>query len=408
MAELASNKSSPQEEDLFAKDPFFKRKSGGNWNACIGKQGNELNYLDGYVEAAAELVNAVIDKKMWDKRDTLVLPILYNARHAVELSLKFTIDRLVEIGLLPSAPPRNHDIEAYWKLLDEADIGDEEMSRCIDALEPFITSLSRIDGDGQELRYHLNRSEDKSLATYSVANLEVIRDSLAELSKLISDLKYRTLSFQDEHKTNAFTNRCSRRDLISIAKLMPRTDLWKDPVFDEKKENVKSRFRLSNRQFSKALNVIKTNREMKAILGSETDLLHISDDSIVWVIEQWRKLHPPRSAGDESGIDYFDPARFEGIEERFALEREVIAALQEQLTIDEFADLEAIFYLGRDRWFSEHYEEYVDGVKKEYAVEPDPRVKIAHLMEKTNFLTAACEGLTKLGRLSLTERLAHL
>jgi len=59
------------------------------WNACIGKQGHEENYLDGYIEAAIELAGAVLDKNMFEKRDTLVLPILYNARHALELALKF-------------------------------------------------------------------------------------------------------------------------------------------------------------------------------------------------------------------------------------------------------------------------------------------------------------------------------
>ena len=38
---------------------------------------------------------AVIDKNLLSKRDTLVLPILYNARHSVELALKFATRRLV-------------------------------------------------------------------------------------------------------------------------------------------------------------------------------------------------------------------------------------------------------------------------------------------------------------------------
>ena len=40
---------------------------------------------------------------MYEKRDTLVMPILYNARHALELSLKFAISRLCEMGVVKDA-----------------------------------------------------------------------------------------------------------------------------------------------------------------------------------------------------------------------------------------------------------------------------------------------------------------
>ena len=66
------------------------------WNACIGIQGYEENYLDGYIEAAIELADAIIEKELYGKHDTLVLPILYNARHSVELTLKFSTDRLIQ------------------------------------------------------------------------------------------------------------------------------------------------------------------------------------------------------------------------------------------------------------------------------------------------------------------------
>jgi hypothetical protein len=36
---------------------------------------------------AIELADAIFEKKMFGKRDTLVLPILYNAPHAIELGL---------------------------------------------------------------------------------------------------------------------------------------------------------------------------------------------------------------------------------------------------------------------------------------------------------------------------------
>lgn len=117
--------------DAYAGDPFFKRHPRSTWNACIGIQGDEEYYLDGYIEAATELTSAVIDKKMLDKRDTLILPILYNARHAVELLLKFASVRLVKAGLLSSGGRPNHNIRGYWERLNAAALGDEKLSKQI-------------------------------------------------------------------------------------------------------------------------------------------------------------------------------------------------------------------------------------------------------------------------------------
>jgi hypothetical protein len=117
MAQLGPNDAPTGRPDPYPNDPFFKRKYDTKWNACIGRQGHEENYLDGYIEAAMELAGAVIDKKMFEKRDTLVLPILHNARHAVELSLKFATDRLAAAGLVPAPEHRSHNIQAYWDRL---------------------------------------------------------------------------------------------------------------------------------------------------------------------------------------------------------------------------------------------------------------------------------------------------
>jgi hypothetical protein len=153
-------------------DPFFRRVFDSDWNACIGRQGHEENYLDGYIEAAIELADAIIEKKMFEKRDTLVLPILYNARHAVELALKFASDRLTQAGVIKDEGRKlTHNIKAYWDHLHGSAIGDEKLAATIAALKPYIDSLSRIDSDGQELRYHRNRDNNRSLANYSTANL---------------------------------------------------------------------------------------------------------------------------------------------------------------------------------------------------------------------------------------------
>lgn len=90
---------------------------------------------------------------------------LYNNRHAVELALKFTIRKLADSGVLTERPPADHDILKLFNLLRDANLGDEELRTILNAMEPYVVSLARVDGNGQELRYHLNRDEKPNLAT---------------------------------------------------------------------------------------------------------------------------------------------------------------------------------------------------------------------------------------------------
>ena len=109
-------------------DPFFEVIGDGEWNATLGQQGHIENYLDGYIEAAIELVDVLFEKKLYGKRDTFVLPVLYNARHAVELNLKFAADSLGATGILKEDDRKpDHDIARYWQRLNDSSIADREL-----------------------------------------------------------------------------------------------------------------------------------------------------------------------------------------------------------------------------------------------------------------------------------------
>jgi hypothetical protein len=171
-----------QQQPSNPTDPFFDLVYGSDWNACIGRQGEAENYVDGYMEAAIELVAAVIDKKQYEKRDTLAMPILYNARHAVELALKYSIDRMHAGGILPHPAEKNHDIAAHWHVLQAAPHADTLMARVVDELKPFVDSLRGIDEDGQELRYAETQDGKKSLETKSLCDLQHVRASLTVMA----------------------------------------------------------------------------------------------------------------------------------------------------------------------------------------------------------------------------------
>jgi hypothetical protein len=101
-------------------------------------------------------------------------------------------------------------------------------------------------------------------------------------------------------------------------------------------------------------------------------------------------------------------AALDAVIEHLKEENEVVTEIEKRITGDKLADLEAIFYLGRDHVFPEYYEQFVEDTKKEHTVENDAKAEIAHLMEKTNFLHCIQLSATKLGRLALAKRLATM
>ncbi|MCK1715031.1 DUF3775 domain-containing protein [Bradyrhizobium sp. 143] len=387
-----------------SEDPFFGLSGDSTWNACIGTQGDELHYVEGYLEAAIELANAVIDKKMLAKRDTLVLPILYNARHAIELVLKFVSGQLFDCGLVAKKHPTNHDIKGHFDHLVAADIPDESIRDGLKTLERFVVSLDRIDDDGQELRYHVNRDGEKSLKGESLANIAVIRDSLNELSRAVIGLMNRTIDLVQERKSGTYTRRCSRADLREIAGMMPPLAEWSSEAFTEAKNAVKERFSLSNTQFSKAVDAIKDNREFYGMIGGETDLPYLLDDEVMLVVDQWRILHPDRE-GKEPEVVQGGRFRSAGLIANIKKRRECVDALSGTITSQEAADLEALFYLGRGDFLPEQFEDRAAAYLKPLSDDAELRAQTGRLLDKTNLLVCLERGARRAGRLSLVERL---
>jgi hypothetical protein len=381
-------------------DPFFSLAGDRQWNARTGRQADEEDYVDGYIEAAMELAGAVIEKRMCGKRDTLIMPILYNARHALELSLKFAAGKLRRTSDIKKI----HDLTYYWNLLRTEPVGDEALRGHLAALKPYVTSLSAIDEDGQELRYPERREGTKSLAGRRLANIEVIRASLGRLHGVMADLKDRVLDLLREQATGSYTPECSRRDLLEIARLLPNRSDWRERAFLEAKAEVMKCFGLSGRGFSRAVEVIERNREMRVLIGLTTELAHIRDHHLPFAVNQWARLHPARADAEDVRIVRIGDLDAHALIEHAQTAAAVSAAILDTLTLDEIADLETIFYIGREGMFCETYEPRLEMTRREYGASDDLGLQVNHLMQKLNFQEALARGAAILGRPDLADR----
>lgn len=385
-------------------DPFFSLREDSRWNACIGRQGFEENYVDGYMDAALTLAEQVIANDLLGERDTLVLPILYNARHGVELALKFLIGRLREVGAFTATHKPDHDILSHWTFLNDQTLGDETLRLELGRLERFVRSLSNIDDDGQSFRYAVLRDGQTSLKDHSLVNVEVIRDSLGALEEILKQLKYRLQDLEYERHAGSYTTECSRLDLNVIAQLLPDRDNWDSQEFADAKYVIKKRFELSNGAFSRALDKIQGIRELKLLIGIESELAYLSDEHVVLVVEQWCALHPNRGVKMSwVGLDYLERS-FEDFAQGRAEKDAVKERLLGALSNDEIADVDTLFYIGRERLFGERYEVRLKSTKREHNAKDDRWLSLHHVMIKTNFAQDFANGLERVGRPDLAVR----
>ena len=104
------------QENQESNEKLFNATFNGNgptWaNACVGENGlqNLEVYIDGYKKAPLVLMDEVIKQGgLTLLVDTLIFPIAFTIRHAVELQIKDSVTKLDEIR-------RNQEIKNYKSL----------------------------------------------------------------------------------------------------------------------------------------------------------------------------------------------------------------------------------------------------------------------------------------------------
>ena len=290
----------------------------------------------------------------------------------------------------------------------DARVGDATICRLVGELEPFVRSRARIDDDGQELRYAENRDGQKSSRGLAVVNLIHIRAGLEAISRILIHLKYRVLELQDERTTGSYTRDCSRSDLKEIAAMLGDHASWSEDGFLDKKMAVCTRFGLSSGKFSDAVNKIRRSRELAALVGIETNLTYLSDDTAIYALEQWANANPERALeADGLGLDYFE-RDWDKVAEQHHIARTLDEAIIANLSDEELSDLEVLFYIGRGPEFGEHYEVMLARTVKKHRLAKSRWEGVHHIMSKASLLENVVKGSKIVGRPTLAAKLRVL
>ena len=133
-----------------------------------------VHLWDGYMRAGEALIGVCEEERA--QRHDLIYPILFNYRHAVELAMKWVIERYGRYSAVNVSGSTHHNLWKLWCLCKEIII--EVGSDCdeISYVEQLIKEFHDIDKSGQTFRYAQRKDGEFSGLPDGPVDLLNVRD----------------------------------------------------------------------------------------------------------------------------------------------------------------------------------------------------------------------------------------
>lgn len=282
---------------------FCNEQEHSRLNACVGDNGSRgmFSHIEGYQSATLVMLESILSQYVpntdcnipeqalrWNN-DTSVYPILFTARHFIEIYIKQKINAIncLKVQEVVSGKPvGEHNIKSLWdnfiKIVEQTK--DSRLTIYIEKIAPYIQDFNRIDPNGETFRYPYSLEGEMYLKGIGVIGLFNFYNKFTELSKICEALTYEMDSLVGEYRVKTFTKSLSRKDIEGIAQELPIFEEWANPSFSHIKEALKAKLAIGSKELTEAINIIKKHMEFKRYIYPKIYELQIDKDKLTVIL----------------------------------------------------------------------------------------------------------------------------
>jgi hypothetical protein len=391
-----------------SKLDIFEPTHSGRYNACVGRnsQHDMRTYAEGYLQSAQILIDQIFEKKLWHERDTLVHPILYSARHSIELSIKHVLIQLNKTDKKTEERDiHGHSLKKLWCLFKKQTFFDRRITKVLEDIEPIVIQLDQADPDAQDFRYPENSNREQTLDGKAIVDLVTVKELVGYLRKKLVHLCELVDVIVGERQFDAFTSEFNRDELEQLSFELPNIETWeRSNEFEAVKNRWKEEYKVSNKGFIRAVDFIKGHREFSSNINNEHDFIALDNQLLEDLIKKANEIKIEQIA--DRGLSLFEQAA------KPDSSYKSYSQFKERLTSSVISELNAIFYLSRNNEPSEVFDCFYHEHSREFEGLTDKQLDDAlkesflHIYEKMNFIDEIIGGLKRTGRLKLAEKLS--
>jgi len=356
--------------------PYKSNKTFGNdlnfrFNACVGRNGRAKisDYQFGYQSAVNIVINFI--KRNTRYVDPLIYPLLFSARHSIELFIKETISHLGIIDKMINKKDQYknhlliHDINILWNYLKKLASFDKRINEPINLLDEYITDYFDIDLTGETFRYPFDTKNRHHLEDFSVINVLKFEKRFNEMNSIMEYVYFIVDNLITEYDAGTFICGLSRHEIEEISKKLPPKTNWTESSFTIISDQIKAEYNIpSNRAYSKILDLIKRHKEFSCNIGIINVSTVLTKDEYSFYKSEYLNIYTTEER--PKGFQTNELKGSTKAKQNPFLKRKhgFVNSITDKLNLESIASLCSFYDIGHDNLYSERYEKTFDSYLK--------------------------------------------